>query len=256
MNPILIIGQNTIKALIRKKDFYVFFIMLVVLMIVLNLQNFYDIKGISRFIKESGYSATWVFSFILATIFTSKQLIEEANNKTIYSLLSKPVSLLHIVLGRYLGSILSVSVAFSVFYVFYIFSISFRGEGIGVLLIFQGYFLGVLFLSMACAVALLLSLLLTYSAAVTFSFILYFVVVILSEPLRAVTLNAQGFLKYLLHFIYYILPHYEFYDIGIRIVHGWQALPMWVVFAVTIYTAVFVSVILFFCHLIINKRIF
>lgn len=256
MKPLFIIGHNTIKALIRKKDFYVFFLMLAVLMIFLNLQNFYDIENISRFIKEAGLSAVWLFSFILATVFTAKQLPEEIQGKTIYLLLSKPATQRHVIFGRYLGSLSSVFIAFNAFYLFYVLIVSLRGEGIPFMLIFQGYILGFLFLALACAIALFLSLVMTYASAVTLAFILFFAITIFGDFLRTFTLNASGILQIGLYAIYYILPHYGFYDISVRIVHNWQPLPIGIIFAVGLYTIIYISVILSISCRIIRKRIF
>lgn len=256
MNSILILSINTIKALIRKKDFYVFFLLLIVLMIFLNLQNFYGIENISRFIKEAGLNAVWLFSFILATVFTAKQLPEEINGKTIYLLLSKPANQEHVILGRYLGSLISVFIAFSVFYLFYVLAVSLRGEGIPFILAMQGYILGFLFLALVCAIALFLSLTMTYASAVTFAFILFFSITIFGDFLRTITISSSGILRAALHLLYYILPHYEFYDISVRIVHNWQPLPAGIILALVLYTVIYSSLILNIACRIMRARIF
>ena len=255
MRQILIIAQNTIKALIRKKDFYVFLMVLIMLMFFLNLQNFYDIQDISRFIKELGFSCLWISSLILAVIFTAKQLPEEIKSKTIYPLLSKPVTRLHIVLGRYLGSLFALTIAFSTFYFFYILMSLIKGEGIGFVLIVQQYILGILFLGLVCAIALFFSLIMTYAAAVVSSFILYFSIILLADSLRTLMLHIQPPFNWGTHILYYLIPHYEFYNISGRMIHGWQALPFWAFFAIVVYTIIYVYIMLYFCYLIIRKKI-
>ncbi|NQU18885.1 ABC transporter permease subunit [bacterium] len=105
MKQVWIIAQHTIKALIRKKDFYVFFMMLIILLALLFSENFFGVQGISRYLKDIGFFCLWLFSLIIAVTFSTKQLPEEMESKTICPLLAKPVSRTHLVVGRFLGSV-------------------------------------------------------------------------------------------------------------------------------------------------------
>ena len=110
MRQICVIARNTMTALVRKKDFYVFLIMLVILLLLLSTQSFFNIDDISRFVKDVGFVFTWLFSLIIAVTFSSKQLPEEIGAHTVLPLLAKPVSRGHLLTGRFLGS-LSASAA-------------------------------------------------------------------------------------------------------------------------------------------------
>ena len=74
MNAVWIIAQNTIKALVRKKDFYVFFIMLLALLTCLISGTFYGVNDITRYVKDIGFFSIWFFSLIIAVTFSAKQL--------------------------------------------------------------------------------------------------------------------------------------------------------------------------------------
>ncbi len=244
MNQVWVLALNTIKALIRKKDFYVFLIMLSVLFVFLFLQRFADIKAISRYLKDIGFYVLWLFSAIITISFSAKQLPQEIKDKTIIPLLTKPLSRLQLLLGRFLGSCLASGFAFSVFFILYILVVSMRGESIHWLLFLQAYFLGICFLTLLSAISIYLSLQLTYSAAVTVSFIIYFAVIWFMEALTGILLSSQGALSVLVNIIYYLIPHYEFYDLHIRIVHSWEALPLWVFAGIVAYTFVYTSIVI------------
>lgn len=255
MKQLWIIALNTIKALIRKKDFYVFLIMLLLLLAFLVSENFFGVQDISRYVKDIGFFCLWLFSLIIAVTFSAKQLPEEIEFKTISSLLAKPISRKHIILGRFLGSVLASSSAYTIFYFFYIGVTFLKGEGIIFPLILQSYIFGICFLSTVCAISILLSLCFTLSAAIMLSFIIYFMVMWFADGLRTIAFSSTGLRSIFLSIVYYLIPHYEFYNLRIRLVHFWEALPLWIVFAVVIYTIIYINIILYLSYLRFKKKI-
>jgi len=255
MKQIWIIAQHTIKALIRKKDFYVFFMMLIMLLVLLFSENFFGVQDISRYLKDIGFFCLWLFSLIIAVTFSTKQLPEEMESKTICPLLAKPVSRMHLIVGRFLGSVLSASFAYTAFYLPYVAITFLKGGEITFSLILQSYVFGVCFLTIVCAISILLSLYFTLSAAIMLSFIFYFMVMWFADGLRVAALSLTGIRSILLTIIYYLIPHYEFYNLRIRLVHSWEALPLWVVFAVILYTATYANIILFLSYMKLKKKV-
>ncbi len=255
MRQVWVIAQNTLKALIRKKDFYVFFIMLLLLFVFLISEDFFGIKDISRHAKDIGFFCLWLFSLIIAITFSAKQMPEEINSKTVFPLLAKPVSRFHFLLGRFLGSVLAATSAYTLFYLLYVAVISLRGEGIAIPLLLEGYVFGICLLSMICAISIFLSLYFTLSAAIMLSFIVYFAIMWFADGLRAIVLSNRGFNTVLLTIVYYLIPHYEFYDLRIRLVHSWEALPLWVVFATVAYTLFYTSGVLYLSHLRLRNKV-
>ncbi len=256
MRPVWILAKHTIKGLIRKKDFYVFLLMLLTLLGFLASENFFGIQNISRYVKDIGYFCLWLFSFIIAVTFSAKQLPEEFEARTVFPLLAKPVSRMHLLAGRFLGSVLASSAAFTVFYIIYIFIASFKGEAIAPPLLIQGYVLGICFLSLACSMSIWLSLIFTYSAAVTFSFIIYFAVMWFIDGVRIMAIASRGAASLLLNAVYYIIPHFEFYDLRIRIAHSWEPLPPWAFFAIIAYTVIYVTMLLSISYGSLKKKVF
>ncbi len=256
MKVITTLAFNTIKALVRKKDFYVFVLMLLVVMVFLSLQKFAEVEEISRYLKDIGFYVLWIFSVIIAVSFSAKQLPQEIKEKTMVPLLTKPITRMELLLGRFLGSALAAGLAFTVFFALYLLVIILRAESLNGILFLQAYVLGVCLFSLICAISMYLSLRLTYSAAVTISLIIYFMVIWFGQTLGGMILSSQGILSAVLNILYYLIPHYEFYDLHVRIVHGWEALPLWVFGALLLYTAVYIAVILILSYQQIKNRIF
>ena len=129
MRTILCLAGGMVKELLRKKDFYVLFILMIVLLVFLSLQTFFDVEGISRYIRDLGYTLVMLFSFIIAVTFCAKQLPSEIASGTIYPLLAKPVSRFKVVLGKFCGGFIVSAVSFTLFYgIFAIFCFIGAGE--------------------------------------------------------------------------------------------------------------------------------
>ncbi len=239
MNQALILACHTIKAIIRKKDFYVFMILLLALILFLMAQSFFGMEDISRFIKDVGYTSIWVFSLIIAVTFSAKQVPEEMKSRTVLPLLAKPVSRAQFLLGRFLGSFMASGMAFSMFFAVYAYVVSLRGEGIAPVLLAQSYVLGIAFMGMVCSVSLALSVFMTLSAAVTMSFIVYFGTTYFADMTRSSIASAGGIQSVLASVLYYIMPHYEFFDMRVRLAHSWEPLPLWLLSAVVVYAAAY-----------------
>lgn len=113
------IALNTLVEVTRQKVFY-FLIVFALLMI--TAANFFSIFTFGeeaqhitqlKFIKDTGLGAISVFGAIIAIVATAQLLPAELENRTIYTILAKPVHRSEFLLGKYLGAtlLLVISVA-------------------------------------------------------------------------------------------------------------------------------------------------
>jgi ABC-type transport system involved in multi-copper enzyme maturation permease subunit len=252
---ILTIALFSFKELVRKKDFYVLFLLLAGLLAFLFSESFFGVSDIIRYLKDIGLSAVLFLSIAIALPFSSRQLPVEIESKTIYPLLSKPVSRASVVIGKYLGSILISFGGFTLFYAAFLIAIIMKGGQIGVLFI-QAYLFSLLLLAVLCAFSVLFSIFLTISANITITLFLYILTYWFSAQIKLL-LSSKGLNAVagaLLNGIYYLIPHFEFYDIRMRLVHDWEALPMWIVFSIIFYTVIYIAAILFLAVRIFKKK--
>ncbi len=114
MKKILAISRYTFKENIRNKIFYVlvFFALLILSSAVL-----FSILGGEqevRLLLDFGLAAIELFALLL-TVFASVNLVlEEIENKTIYLILTRPLSRIEYLLGRYLGILFAVYLSIAV----------------------------------------------------------------------------------------------------------------------------------------------
>lgn len=244
MYQIWALAKNTWKEAFRKKDFYVFFIFLLVFLVVLCFENFLNISGISRYIKDLGFSLTWIFSLIIAVTFSAKQIPAEIESHTIYPLLAKPITRLHLILGKFLGAVIASTITFSIFYILLAVVSGTKGEGIAPVLLVQSWFCAVLFFALICAISICFSVFLTLSANIAVSFILYLFVISFADRIRDLIFLDNGIVSFVCNIFYYLIPHFEFYDLRLRLVHAWEPLSLGVTAAIFLYTVLYVSFIL------------
>jgi ABC-type transport system involved in multi-copper enzyme maturation permease subunit len=254
MNKILILARHTIKELLRKKDFYILIILFFGLAAFFYSETFFGIKDISRYLKDIGLSLVSLFSLIITISFSAKQIPAEIEAKTIYPLLAKPVSRSQFILGKFVGSLFISFISFSAFYCLYLLFILTKGEHTSLILLAQYYWLSLLLLALIASFSILFSLFLTVSANIAITFCLYFFMFWYNEALRKLLVLASGKLTYLYSLLYYILPHFEFYDLRIRLVHLWEPLPLWVITAISIYTVLYIGLIIWITSIIFKRK--
>ncbi|MCM8812545.1 MAG: ABC transporter permease [Candidatus Omnitrophica bacterium] len=239
MRIIALLGAQTVRELMRKKDFYVFFGMLCAVMFVLTRVSVFGQSDMSRFLKEAGLGLIYIFSLALAIPLTARLLITELRDKTIYPLLAKPVSRLQVVLGKYCGALLAAEGSFSVFFLFF-YLMTDHATDTAIAVYAQVFWFGALMLALVCALSLFFSVFCTFSATVTLTAAVYVLMswfgMDLVEPLWSVPPAGPA--------LYYLLPHFEFYDIRVRLIHAWPPLSASTVAAVSLYTLVYCGLLL------------
>jgi len=240
--------------LLRKKDFYVLFILMLVLLGFLSAQTFFDIEGISRYMRDFGYTLVMLLSFIVCVTFSARQIPSEIESGTVYPFLAKPVSRSMLVSGKFCGAVMISAITFTLYFgVFVLFCFTEAGRAEAILLI-QSFLFGIMFLSVASALTVFFSVFLTTSANVAITFLIYFFMISFSDLLRDAVLAGKGIETLGLGVVYYLLPHFDFFDLRVRLTHAWDPLPLWVVAAVTAYTVVYCAGLLFFAGRLFGRK--
>jgi ABC-type transport system involved in multi-copper enzyme maturation permease subunit len=254
MRAIWALVREMMLELLRKKDFYVLLILMMVLLGFFSAQNFFDIEGISRYMRDFGYTLVMLLSFIVAVTFSAKQIPSEIESGTVYPLLAKPVSRFLMVFGKFCGSVMVSVITFTLYFgVFVLFCFSEVGRAELVLLA-QSYLFGIMFLSVVSALTVFFSVFLTTSANISITLLTYFFMISFSDILRDIILTGKGAIVSMLGVLYYLLPHFEFFDLRVRLTHAWDPLPLWVVCAVVAYAIVYCSGLLFFAGRLFGRK--
>jgi ABC-type transport system involved in multi-copper enzyme maturation permease subunit len=118
MNAIQAIAIVVLKEMIRRKDFYVLFVITALITLVMGSVNIFHDQSISGYLKEFALLLIWICSIVIAVTTTARQLYAEKENRTIFPLLAKPVSRAQLLLGKFLGCWIASGLALVLFYAF------------------------------------------------------------------------------------------------------------------------------------------
>lgn len=222
MSKVFAIAGVVIKEMYRRKDFYVLFIITVLLSLIMASVTFFNEPDIVRYLKEICLLLIWICAFVISVTAAARQIPAEKENRTLFPLLAKPVSRGQVIAGKFLGCWLASGGALVLFYLFFgILSMS-REHNWPVLNYFQAMALHWVLLGIVTAFTILGSLIFAApSSNITITFVLIGSIMILARHLNKVALGLAEPLRGIVYVIYYLIPHLELFDVRDLIIHDW-----------------------------------
>jgi ABC-type transport system involved in multi-copper enzyme maturation permease subunit len=218
MNKILTIAENTFKEAIRDKVLISITIMGFILMASSKVFIPISIGQAEKIIKDFGISLIEIFGVLIVVFIGTRIFHQETERKTIYSIMSKPVSELEFVAGKFLGLYyLTVIIQILLFAIFFLFSKFYlRSADIFLINIFYFFLFEFLLLD---ALAIFLSCFMTPLTSGIMTLLLFFIAHVtfyikaLPQILNMPTLS--GFIN----FIYYVLPNFSVFNIKATVIY-------------------------------------
>ncbi len=255
MNVITAIAGVVIKEMYRRKDFYVLFVLTVLITLVMGSMNFFNDSGIVRYLKEVCLWLIWIAAFVIAIGTTARQIPAERENRTIFPLLAKPVSRAQVLLGKFLGCWLACGLALLVFYIFFGAFAGLREHKWNVLSYFQGFWLQWAMLGIVTAFVLFGSIVFAApSSNGTISFILVLGILLLGGHLNKVALMQAEPARSIVYSVYYLIPHLEWYDIRDKIMFNQQLVSWGYCGGMTFYAALYSGFLLLAAWLAFRRK--
>jgi ABC-type Na+ efflux pump permease subunit len=115
---IVVIGRNTLTEAVRQKVLSVLLVFAVVLVGCSVIVSQIATPGLDavglfdaqiKFVKDFGCGAIGLFGFFIAVLSTAQLIPQELHNRTVYTILAKPVRRSEFLLGKFLGVVLLVA---------------------------------------------------------------------------------------------------------------------------------------------------
>lgn len=228
----------------RRNDVFGLALLAVALMVPLSMASPFGAVGASRYLDEVALLLVWGFSLFISVGTGSRLFPPEFESRTIYPLLSKPVSRGRLLLGKYLGALAASASALLVFYALFLGSAVFRGGAPSALETVQAIVLHVAFVALTVAAALFGSLIVTRSANIAFVSILFGGMFLFGRKLPHYAEASSQSAAWVLKVLYAVAPHAEFFDMRQRLVHGWGAVDGVAFAAVLAYAVVYTAMLL------------
>jgi ABC-type transport system involved in multi-copper enzyme maturation permease subunit len=245
MNNILVITSIVLKELVRRKDAYVLLIITVLLTTLSGSVNFFGDLRTVRYMKELCLLLVWISSVVIAVTLTARQIHAERESRTLFSLLSKPVSRNELILGKFLGCWLACGVALLAFYGFFLITAVSRGESWRLAENFQAFWMHWVMLGVIVAMVLAGSLVFSApSSNATINLVVVFAILTLGRHLGKLALHLGEPGRTLTLVFFYALPHLEFYDLRDLIIHDWPLVKWNAIGLATLYGAAYAAAFL------------
>ena len=237
----------------RRHELFVLVLLSLAVMLPLSLSSPFGDSGASRYLDEVALLLIWVFSFFIALGTGSRLFPPEFDSRTIYPLLAKPISRTRLLLGKFLGAVVSVYLALAIFYALFLASVLWRGGAFTVEFA-QAFVLHCAFGALAVALSIFFSLAFSRGAALTLSSMTIVGMFLFGRRLLQYCQGVSPVVSWPLKVVYAVFPHAEFFDMRQRMVHVWGAVDWWVFAAVLGYALLYVLVLLGLSALMLKRK--
>jgi ABC-type transport system involved in multi-copper enzyme maturation permease subunit len=256
MRNIFAVAGIVIKELYRRKDFYVLFILTVLICLVMASVNIFNDKQIVRYLKELCLLLIWVSSLVIAITTTARQIPAEREQRTLLPLLAKPLTRTQLIFGKFLGCWLACGLVLVCFYVFFGALAASREHAWPLLNYFQAAFLHWVALGVVVALALLGSLVFAApSSNSTICFVIVATILCVGRYLDAVALSLAEPFRSIIYAVYYAIPHLEIpFEMRNLIVHDWPLIGWKFIALDTLYLLAYATAFLVAACLVFRRK--
>lgn len=256
MRKVWLIAKTILIEALRRKDVYVIALIAALLILFVGVFRFFGISSLHKFFREVSLTVMNWATMIIVILLAARQLPREFESRTIYPLMAKPVSRLHFLVGKLVGTLLAAAIAYVIFM-----GAFFIGQWqIGVPLVWatflQMVYLHFVALAILGALTLMLSTVMTHSATLTVAFLFFVLSQIAITPFIHLYYyqDIGEWMRRLLVVLNYAVPQLALADLTTKVVHDWPPVPAWVLGFWTVEAAIFVAVFFTISFLTFRKR--
>ncbi len=257
MGRIVTIALGAFKESVRERVLYnllVFALLMIAAAILLGSIS----VGVEEIILVNlGLAAISVFGLLMAIFIGIGLVSKEIERRTIYSILSKPVSRAEFILGKYAGLLLTLSVNTAIMTAGFYLALAFEKKGLtlGDLSLLVAVYFILLQFAIVVGMAIFFSCISTPILSAVFTFSL-FVIGNLSSDIRWFGQQSQSFLlENATSALYYLLPNFSNLNVITQAAHGVR-IPGLLIAANTCYALLYIAILVSGSVLIFEEREF
>ena len=245
MGRILTIALGAFKESVRERVLYNLIVFAFLLIGAAILMGSISV-GVERIILVNlGLSSISVFGLLIAIFIGIGFVSKEIDRRTIYNILSKPVTRAEFILGKYAGLLLTLLVNTAIMTAGFYVALLIQGKGLapGDLSILTAIFFILLQLAVVVAVAIFFSCISTSILSAVFTFCL-FVIGNFSSDIRLFgQTSGSAFLEKVTAAIYYLLPNFGDFNVIDQAAHGVR-IPAFLITANASYAVLYIAILL------------
>ena len=123
MRGVLAIARNTFKEAIRNRVLYIILIFALMMIALSRVAGELTIESRERIVKDLGFAAINLFGVAIAVFVGVSLVFNELEKRTIYTIVSKPISRWQFLLGKYFGLLVTIYANVLVMTLFFLFMV-------------------------------------------------------------------------------------------------------------------------------------
>jgi len=248
------IAVNTFRESARNKMFYLLVFFGILFALSSKLVSFLTLGDAMKVLKDTGLAAINFFCVLIA-IFTGINLVyKEIEKKTIFNILSKPVSRDEFIIGKFLGLALTMLTALGAMAVIFFVFVAFNGGGFDAKIALY-FFMLFLELLVIVAVSLFFSSFTTPILSFIFTVSIYLIGQIIWTYNEFKGLVTVPLWRTFTQALYYLLPNLHKFNIKNEVVLG-MAINPWSILYAVLYALAYVLALLAITILVFRRREF
>jgi ABC-type transport system involved in multi-copper enzyme maturation permease subunit len=250
--PILTLAKYTVKLYIKERVLLIALLFGFILMISSYILSPLAVGAQQKIVIDVGLALVSILGILLIILFGASSFYRERERGIMSALLAKPVNRVDFILGKYLGTAVTVISVMILMAVMHIVVMLMSGVELNTN-IFWAFHLALIEASLIASIMAFFS---SFSTPVLGSF--FTVCVVVSGSLSKDLLGfaeqfGTGVFKLMAQVGYYILPNLSLFNVRQEAVHG-LPLPEGFIYSVTIYGTFYTLFMLFLSALIFRKR--
>src|ERR1700722_8127693 len=214
MKKVFAIASVVVKELIRRKDFYVLFVLTALITLLMASISLFKEDNALRGIQEICMLLIWISGLVIALGTAARQIPAERESRTIFPLLAKPVTRGQVVVGKFMGCWLACGGALLVFYVFFAILSASREHELRLMQYFLCLWMQWIFLGIIIAMTLWGSLIFAApSSNATIVLVVVLGILLLGRDFKLVATGMGAVMNTVVYGIYFTIPQLWFFDV-------------------------------------------
>jgi ABC-type transport system involved in multi-copper enzyme maturation permease subunit len=247
------LAVSVIKDAARRKVFFVVFLFGLAVVALSPLLPTFELGARAQFLRDISLSLISLFGVVLAVILSVSQIPGEVEKRTIYNILSKPVSRLQYMAGKYLGILAALAAILFIMGLEILLLIYIRLH-VFTPIVFEGVFAVFLESALIAAFCLALSTFATVPVN-AFASVLFYVLCHVKTGFlnQALVEGTSGVVRVFAWGFYYLIPNLENFNLSLKVGYGGGASAA-LMLRIAGYAVLFIAVFLVVGYLVFRQK--
>lgn len=251
----LIAGSVLIEA-VRRKEIYAIIVIALILIAGVMSIDFFQMTGLFKFYFEVALKIMSISTALLVIVMSASQLSREFENRTIYTLLAKPVSRLTFMAGKLLGILMAAAFCFGLFMLIFVIGTYYLGAKIYWTHFLEYVYLQLIMMAVLANLGFLLSLLMNLDAAITLGVVFFITSNIYTTGISYIYDYVNKVGQAILLFLNYAIPQITLFDFSEKTVHAdvWDPLSLKVMIYLSLYALFFIALYFTLSFIVFRRK--